>query len=222
MVAATNLVKEAQAFLTALYDGESGGDYTILFGGKPNDPATPHFNDGTPSLPGHYGFPDWPGAETSAGKTHAAGAPQFEPATWLDTCTRLFPAGSTPNFRNPADQDWGAWLLAKDVYHRAIGGDLGIILHAGVLGGIANTLKSTWTSLSESTFPDRYKAALMADTPPAPTVAPAEPSAPPAAPSAPADPFAMAIEEAEKAAAVLQARLDKMNAAIAAMKEAST
>src|SRR5690348_9589741 len=165
MTTATNLPREAQAFLDALAVGESAGDYTVLYGGV-------HYGDAMPSLPDHFGFPDWAGKDNS----HAAGRYQFEPATWLDVCTRLFPAGTTPNFRNPADQDWGAWLLAKDVYHKAIGADLGIMLHAGTLGGIANTLHLTWTSLSEDTFPDRYKAALAAL--PAAPVAPAPAPAP--------------------------------------------
>lgn len=230
MTVATNLPREAQAFDDAVAVGESGwkvgepGDYTILYGGKANDPATPHFNDGTPSLPDHFGFPDWPGVKVGANETHAAGRYQFEPSTWLGVCNQLFPAGSTPDFRNPADQDWGAWLLAKDAYHRAIGADLGIILHAGVLSGIASALRPTWTSLSEITFPDRYKAALMSDAP-APTPATPTPPIPAPAPApAPASSVDLSttIADLERVIAALQARIDKLNAALAALKEAST
>jgi muramidase (phage lysozyme) len=199
MTVAANISKEGRAFLDALYVGESGGDYTILYGGG-------HFNATTPRKTGYYGFPDWPGKDNS----HAAGAPQFEPATWLDTCQRLF--RWTADFRNPADQDWGAWLLAQDVYKHLSGADLLLSLRAGALQLVAPTLKSTWTSLSESSFPSRYRQALAAlttvETPVSdPTPAPSPPPAPAS------DPLAGAIAALEAYIAKLQAALDALKAA---------
>lgn len=234
MIAATNLQVESAALICAIRWGESGWrpddsrgpDYTILFGGKAHDPSTPHFNDGTPSKDGYFGFPEWGGANTSQGMTHAAGADQFEPDTWKDVCTRLFPPNSVPNFRNPADQDWGAWLLAKDVYKKVSGADLEGVLKAGVLSGIANALKGTWTSLSESTFSDRYKAALkVAQQEQAPQVPPA--AIPPVVPAPVPVPvgsgdLAGTIESLEKVIAALQVKIDKLNVALTALKEAST
>lgn len=227
MTVATNLPIEARACVDAIYSHESGGDYTILFGGKPNDPATPHFTADTPSLPGHYGFPDWPGVVLSNGQqTHAAGAGQFQPATWLDVAIHQWPAGSTPNFRNPADQDWGTWFNAKTT----VGADLLPRLQAGNLAGIGEALHGQWTSVSEETFPARYTAALAALQAAAPTPAPApappapEPPAPPPvtppAPPAPARPPTMiaAIADIEAHITSLQADLAKYQAALDALK----
>jgi muramidase (phage lysozyme) len=211
MTVATNISKEGRAFLDALYVGESGGDYTILYGGG-------HFNATTPRKTGYYGFPDWPGKDNS----HAAGAPQFEPATWLDTCQRLF--RWTADFRNPADQDWGAWLLAQDVYKHLSGADLLLSLRAGALQLVAPTLQSTWTSLSDSSFPSRYRQALAAlnvETPvsdPTPVTDPL----PPAPPSPAPDPMDAWIASIEASMAALQAKLAKLQAALDALKAAKT
>jgi muramidase (phage lysozyme) len=210
MTVATNISKEGRAFLGALYVGESGGDYTILYGGG-------HFDALTPRKMGYYGFPDWPGKDNS----HAAGAPQFEPATWLDTCHRLFPQNSAPDFRNPADQDWGAWLLAQDVYKRLTGADLLVNLRAGALQLVAPTLKSTWTSLNEASFPSRYREALAAlnvETP----VSDPTPAPPPAPAPVGTDPMDGWIAELETRIAAAQASIAKLQAALDALKAAKT
>ena len=211
MIAAANIPLEGRAFLGALYVGESGGDYTILYGGG-------HFDANTPSKEGYYGFPDWPGKDNS----HAAGAPQFQPGTWKDTVEKLFPKGSTPNFRNPADQDWGAWLLAQDVYKRVAAADLLADLKKGTgLSVVAPALQSTWTSLDPMTLPTRYRAAMQqeaarepqdAQKPPAPTPQPPAPQPPSVRPLSP-DNRDRAIEFAKKAITILAA--DKMAAELA-------
>lgn len=230
-IAATNLPHEAQAFLCAERWGESGwrpddsrgSDYTILFGGKAHDAGTPHFSDGTPSRDGYFGFPQWDGVQTPGGMTHAAGADQFEPDTWKDVCTRLFPPGSKVNFRNPGDQDWSAWLLAKDVYHKATGKDLLAVLRGGDLSGVADALKSTWTSLSESTFSERYSAALAVVQPAPPVPAPPVPSPTPTLGPVPVTvDLAGMIASLEAERNGLQARIVKLNAAIDALKAISS
>lgn len=142
LIANQTLPREAQAFLMALYVGESGGDYTILYGGS------------------HFTAPPWvhpnrpipiPGTDLHS---TAAGAPQFLYSTWQTTAA----ANGFTDF-SPANQDAGAWWLAQVDYHAKTGGSLLTVLQAGHLQGIAAVLKPTWTSLSESTFPERYAAA---------------------------------------------------------------
>lgn len=159
-----NIPREGQAFLDALAIGESGSrpDYTILYGGA-------HFLPTTPSRQGYYDFPLWPGQDNS----HAAGRYQFEPATWKDVVERLDLGHTIKSFRNPDDQDFGAWLLAQDDLQRRGGDNLLVELRGSDddLANVATTLRSTWTSLSPDTFPGRYRIAL-ADLPALPPVAP--------------------------------------------------
>jgi muramidase (phage lysozyme) len=176
-----NLPREARALLIAIAQGESDpsashagiSPYFILYGGGSFE--------GLPDRPEYNGFPLWAGKNNS----HAAGRYQFEPATWRGTCANLFPAGSAPKFRHPADQDWGAWLLAQSDYHSRTGANLLTMLRYGKIAGIGSALRATWTSLSDATFPARYNAALAAvvaaegsETPPTPTPTP-EPAPPP-------------------------------------------
>jgi muramidase (phage lysozyme) len=146
MTRATDLPKEARAFLDALAFGESGGAdddaaYTIYFGGS-------HFTllNHEPEWP--VDFPQWHGVWIGGLPTHAAGRYQFEPATW-----RGLGGGSF----DPVSQDHKAWQLARQNY---IGGS-GILLSDLVAQSVAiETLQPTWTSLSAATFPKRYAAAL--------------------------------------------------------------
>ena len=149
MTRATNLPVEARAFLDALAVGESGGKdddaaYTVLFGGA-------HFNVENNAWP--TAFPVWPGVWIGGVPTHAAGRYQFEPATWRAQQGRL----SLPDF-SPVSQDIAAWNLAERVYG-VYGGTLADDL-AGNATYVAIRLRSTWTSLSPNTFPDRYRVAL--------------------------------------------------------------
>lgn len=173
-VVATNLPREAQAFLDAISEGESGGAdrYNELYGG---DSMV-----GLPNRAGHYGFPEWPGKDNS----HAAGRYQFEPATWLGIVPKFSPG--SPDFRNPADQDWGAWFLAQQDFKVRTGKTLLSELQADSVDGIGSALHATWTSLSDETFPGRYHSALDAlpqEEPSQPAPTPAPPQVPTPSPS---------------------------------------
>lgn len=149
MTIATDLPNEARAFLDALAVGESGGAsddaaYSVLFGGS-------HF--AAPPWPA--AFPVWAGEEIGGSMTHAAGRYQFEPATWREQQQRL-----TLSDFSPVSQDHAAWDLAQRVYPN----DLLAVLRGQpqFWGEVANALHSTWTSLNEATFSERYSAALAA------------------------------------------------------------
>ena len=137
-----------KAFLDALAIGESGGRYDILFGGR-------RFTD-------FSHFPDWEGKRFGGATTHAAGRYQFEPETWKECAARL----RLPDF-SPASQDAAAWDLAKRVYWHVKKVNLETALTAATdnaLAGVATALHSTWTSLSPTKFPKRYRAALASQS----------------------------------------------------------
>jgi muramidase (phage lysozyme) len=152
---ATDLPQEARAFLDALAVGESSASdddaaYSILFGGG-------HFE----APPWPEGFPQWSGRVYNGWMTHAAGRYQDEPQTWRQQQEKL----GLPDF-SPESQDKANWDLAETVYHARTSKQLLAQLVAKELSGIAGQLHSTWTSLSEETFPERYTAALSAIIPP--------------------------------------------------------
>jgi muramidase (phage lysozyme) len=141
-----------RAFLDALAAGESDpsakaegiSPYFILYGGGSFEHLARTVT----------GFPLWSGRDNS----HAAGRFQFEPRTWAEQAHKL---GLT-DF-SPESQDAAAWDLAATVYHHVTGGgDLLADLIADDLASIPDVLRSTWTSLSNATFPERYHAALAA------------------------------------------------------------
>lgn len=158
---AANLPREARALLIAIAEGESDpvaaasgiSPYLILVGGGSFDRM--------PSKQGYNGFPDWQGRQFPTGMSHASGRYQFQPGTWRNT-VEMFPDGSKPDFRNFGDQDWGAWLLAQHDYKTRTGAELLPQLEFGKTGAIGGILRPTWASMSNSTFPARYKAALAA------------------------------------------------------------
>ncbi len=151
---AANLPREARALLIAIAKGESDpsaaregiSPYVILYGGGSFESL--------PDRNGYNRFHDWPGKDNS----HAAGRYQFEPATWKGIVPKF--GGGNPDFRNPGDQDWGAWMLAQQDYHVRTGDSLLAVLQSGDTSAIGTTLRPTWTSMSDATFPSRYKAAL--------------------------------------------------------------
>lgn len=152
MAVATDLPREARAFLDALAVGESGGDddpYHVLYGFG-------HFDETTPLMPGYYGFPEWPGKDNS----RAAGRYQFEPATWRATAASF--DGETPDFRLPVWQDRAAWALAQGDYHARTGRGLFADLALRPLH-VFFSLHATWPSLNDQ-FPARYAAALAAQS----------------------------------------------------------
>lgn len=120
-------------FLQAIRSTESNGSYTVGYGGVDLS------NYSTDA----YGFPQWSGATTSSGPTHAAGAYQFQPATWSGVASQY-----GLNFKNSADQDAGAWYLAQSDYAKNTGRDLYTDLQEGNYTNIAAGLKTTWTSIT--------------------------------------------------------------------------
>ncbi len=188
---AVNLPREARALLDAIAQGESDpvaaregiSPYFILYGGGSFE--------GLALRDGYNGFPAWPGKDNS----HAAGRYQFEPATWRGIVPRFKPG--VPDFRNPDDQDWGAWFLAQQDYGMRSGVPLFNALQVGDVGDIGSTLQPTWTSMSDDTFPDRYNAALATYPAVAPIPVPEVPVpqpvppvvVPPVTPSPPSVPF---------------------------------
>lgn len=126
-----------QAFLAAVASGESGGAA---------DPAAVGYGGvSLASAPvDAYGFPQWAGAATPAGPTHAAGIYQFQPATWDAVA-----AAHGLNFTSPTDQAAGAWYQAQaDYAARTGGGNLYGDLQAGNYQSVAANLRPTWSSLT--------------------------------------------------------------------------
>jgi muramidase (phage lysozyme) len=148
-----------RAFLDALMVGESGGRYNVLYGGGT-------FSDFSQ-------FPQWAGVRLPNGQmTHAAGGPQFQPATYALCAAHL---GLT-DF-SPASQDAAAWWLAETVYREKTSRELEADLVAQDTTQVAAALHATWTSLGTA-FPGRYRRALaqlgaeVADDTPAPVPVP--------------------------------------------------
>lgn len=120
-----------QGFLSALALGESSGSHPYSQGvggvdlsGAPTDAS---------------GFPQWGGF----GNSHAAGAFQFQPATWDAEAS-----AHGLNFQNPADQNAAAWYLAQDTYSAKTGGDLATDLKAGKFSSVQSALASVWPSVT--------------------------------------------------------------------------
>ncbi len=147
---------EQRRFLAALRAGEGGNDYWVGFGGK-NLQSAPR---------DQYGFPQWQGAVTREGPTHAAGAYQFQPRTWKGIASRY-----GLNFANPYDQDQGAWFNAQERYARATGRSLDEDLNAGAFERIRSALSREWTSLRDNPgrFLDILRGGAAAEAMPGPT-----------------------------------------------------
>jgi muramidase (phage lysozyme) len=124
-----------QAFLDALAGGESEPPahrregYNVLCGGG-------RFSDLSR-------FPNWAGVDGPAGRSHAAGRYQFEPATWNECAVRL----KLKDFRMEY-QDAAAWDLAGRIYYRHCARSLGSDLMGLRLGDIQPALASTWPSVN--------------------------------------------------------------------------
>jgi muramidase (phage lysozyme) len=231
MTEATNLPREARAFLDAIAVDESEREakregispYFILVGGGSFERM--------PDRDGFHGFPEWGGRTFATGISHAAGRYQDQPGTWKGIVS-MFPAGATPNFRNPGDQDWGNWFLAQHDFQARTGKQLHAELIAGRIAGMADTMKTTWASLTEETFGPRYHEALArivaTPAPPAPAPMPAstpaeagtQPSVPAPAPAPVVSPAPAGPDFYDQVLADLQQRRDKLDRAIAAVQEA--
>lgn len=120
------------AFLSSLALGETGGAsnaYSLGTGGV----------DLTSQPTDAFGFPLWQGS----GNSHAAGAFQFQPATW-DSLAQQF----NLDFSNPGDQNAGAWIEAQQTYTAKTGGSLEDALKAGNFGAVQTSLASIWPSVT--------------------------------------------------------------------------
>lgn len=124
---------EGRGLLAAIRGPEASGQYDVIYGGR-------HFNN--MSHHPHVSVPIQSGP--NQGQTSsAAGAYQFLAPTWDDISKRY----GLQDFSAPS-QDYGAWMLANEVYRKKTGGDLTEALKAGKLQDVAHTLSGTWTSLS--------------------------------------------------------------------------
>lgn len=122
-----------QDFLARIRHAESANNYYVGYGGVDirGYPADA------------YGFPSWPGAITQHGPTRAAGAYQFQPATWREIAQ---PMGL--DFRVPAHQDVAAWTLAQQRYTAYTGQELYSTLQAGRTAEALEDLSPTWAAFS--------------------------------------------------------------------------
>ena len=133
--------------VTAYIQKSEGGGSFILYGheGQPYDP------NNMKTKPGYYGFPDWAGATTSRGPTHAAGGAQWEPDTWKNAVDGFVGAGlanklgHTPDFRNEADQKAVFNYWADRRYRELTGRDIVADMNAGHVDWAA--LGPEWESL---------------------------------------------------------------------------
>lgn len=124
---------EQKELLAAIRTVEGGTSYSIGFGGT----------DLSGTSRDQYGFPQWGGAVTSRGPTHAAGAYQFQPGTWRDVASKY-----GLNFANPGDQDAGAWYNAQAKYAARTGGrSLDADLDAGLYDRVRAGLQSEWEGI---------------------------------------------------------------------------
>ncbi len=151
MARATDLPREAHAFLDAISIGESGGRdddvaYSRLFGHDnywlEGVGVVPQAKLVLPITTWPTDFPQWHGVWINGLPTHAFGRYQFEPRTWKGL-------GGGPC--DPASQDRRAFQLAQ----QAVRGLLPS-LQSGRTVGIGTRLTSTWTSVTDATFSKRY------------------------------------------------------------------
>lgn len=128
---------EGQALLDTIKGPESGGRYNVAYDGSPTGRT---FDDLSK-------FPTLPGAPGPAGTSHAAGAYQFEPATWNGVAAKT----GTTDF-SPQSQDTNAWQLAQDTYQSKTGRALTDDLKEGNTSDIPGALKDQWPSLGNASL----------------------------------------------------------------------
>ena len=132
----------SKAFLAAVAEGEGGTTFNILFGGSM----------WTGSM---AAFPPWPGVTLARGSmTHAAGAFQFEPASYAAIAHVSGRAGFEPQ-----DQIQNGWDLADEVFSAKTSA---MTLHAALEAAgndllmIPAYLIKTWPGGCDSGFPKRF------------------------------------------------------------------
>lgn len=153
----------SKAFVAALTEGEGGIFWNILFGagtllaptaGVSGSAGARLWTGSTAT------FPTWGGAKLSNGSiTHAAGAAQFEPSTWLGI-SRM----SGRSDFSAQSQIQNTWDLAAQVFLARTGTFLHDALEAGgsYLNEIHTNLMSTWPGGCDGKFPTRFTANLPA------------------------------------------------------------
>jgi hypothetical protein len=136
----------SKAFVAAVCEGEGGTAWNILFGGTL----------WTGSL---AAFPPWPGVQLArGGTTHAAGAPQFEPATYA-AIAKI--SGRTAF--GPQDQIQNCWDLADTTFSSKTSV---MSLHAALQAAgnsrlmIPTYLIKIWPGGCDSGFPKRFMSNL--------------------------------------------------------------
>lgn len=133
----------SKAFLAAIAEGEGGTTFNILYGGGMWNGSMD-------------GFPPWPGAFVGNGwQTHAAGAFQFEPASYADAVK----ISGRPSFE-PQDQIQNAWDYANLIFGARY---KAATLHAVLVAGTKNDLLliptylgNIWIGGADSGFPKRF------------------------------------------------------------------
>jgi hypothetical protein len=133
----------SKAFLAAIAEGEGGTTFSILYGG-------------TMWTGSMAGFPNWPGVLVGKGwETHAAGAFQFEPASYADAVK----LSGRPAFE-PQDQIQNAWDYANLIFgSRYKAATLHAVLEAGTKNDlvlIPTYLGNIWIGGADSGFPKRF------------------------------------------------------------------
>jgi len=98
-------------------------------------------------------FPAWGGNPRL--KTHAAGFLQDEPWTYR---TAALTTGLSSFY--PQDQIANNWVVARQAFRAARGGDLLATLRAGGADQVHPAMVSTWPEGCDANFPQRYSQAL--------------------------------------------------------------
>lgn len=144
----------SKCFLAAITEGEGGISWDTLFGaGTLLPPSTDVMVTaaGREWVGGIDVFPPWGGAAIDGNITHAAGAFQFEPASYAGAAQT---SGRSTFW--PQDQIMNAWTLAAAVFQANSGQSLHTVLEAGQIDLIPQYLMGTWPGGCDGGFPTRY------------------------------------------------------------------
>lgn len=147
----------SKAFIAAVCEGEGGILWNTLFGSGTLLPPTTDVQ-ATPSGRVWVGsiaaFPSWGGAELSGGSiTHAAGAMQFEPASYAG----ISQVSGRSDF-TPQSQIQNCWDYANQIFSSRAGETLHAVLEAAgsELDLIPTYLISIWPGGCSNSFPQRF------------------------------------------------------------------
>ena len=144
----------SKCFLAAVTEGEGGVSWNTLYGYGTLLPPDAGVSGpiGARLWTGSIAtFPTWGGASISNGVTHAAGAFQFEPASYSGAAQTT---GRSTFW--PQDQIMNGWTLAAQNFQALSGQSLHTVLDADQLDLIPQYLMATWPGGCSSSFPSRY------------------------------------------------------------------